>query len=118
MDDVDRAIQALGGLHQGAERERQFTGLEAIRTMFSSQMDDLVELVRLDDWSVVQLRSQSRDPVLSALSESLVRDIDELVAEQKRQELEEIERAGNRAMVTLLSIGLAIFLITAFLGWR
>lgn len=116
--DVDRAIQALGGLRQGAERERQFTGLEAIRTMFSSQMDDLVELVRLDDWSVVQLRSQSRDPVLSALSESLVRDIDELVAEQKRQELEEIERAGDRAMVTLLSIGLAIFLITAFLGWR
>ena len=117
-DDVDRAIKALGGLRQGTERERQFTGLEAIRTMFSSQMDDLVELVRLGDWSVVQLRSQSRDPVLSALSESLVRDIDELVAEQKRQELEEIERAGDRAMVTLMSIGLAIFLITAFLGWR
>ena len=56
--------------------------------------------------------------MLSALSESLVRDIDELVAEQKRQELEEIERAANRAMVTLLSIGLAILLITAFLGWR
>jgi PAS domain S-box-containing protein len=116
--DVDGAIQALEGLRQGPERERQFAGLEAIRTMFSSQMDDLVELVRLGDWRVVELRSQSRDPVLSALSESLVRDIDELVAEQKRQELEEIERAGNRAMVTLLSIGFAIFLITAFLGWR
>ena len=116
--DVDRAIQALQGLRPGPERERQFTGLEAIRTMFSSQMDDLVELVRLDDWRVVELRSQSRDPVLSALSESLVRDIDELVAEQKRQELEEIELAGNRAMVTLLSIGFAIFFITAFLGWR
>jgi PAS domain S-box-containing protein len=116
--DVDRAIQALESLHQGPERERQFTGLEAIRSMFSSQMDDLMELVRLGDWRVVESRSQSRDPVLSALSESLVRDIDELVAEQKRQELEEIERAGSRAMVTLLSIGLAIFLITAFLGWR
>lgn len=116
--DVDRAIAALSGLHQGPERERQFTGLEAIRTMFSSQMNDLMELVRLGDWQVVELRSQSRDPVLSALSESLVRDIDELVAEQKRQELDEIERAGNRAMVTLLSIGLGIFLIAAFLGWR
>jgi PAS domain S-box-containing protein len=116
--EVDGAVQALEALRQGPERERQFTGLEAIRTMFSSQMDDLVELVRLGDWRVVELRSQSRDPVLSALSESLVRDIDELVAEQKRQELEEIERAGNRAMATLLSIGLAIFLITAFLGWR
>ena len=116
--DVDRAIQALGLLRQGPERERQFAGLEAIRTMFSSQMNDLIELVRLGDWRVVELRSQSRDPVLSALSESLVRNIDELVAEQKRQELEEIELAGNRAMVTLLSIGLAIFLITAFLGWR
>ena len=117
-DDVDRAIQALSVLEPGPERERQFTGLEAIRTMFSSQMNDLVELARLGDWSVVELRSQSRDPVLSALSESLVRDIDELVAEQKRQELEEIERAGNRALLTLLSIGLAIFLITMFLGWR
>ena len=116
--DVDRAVQALEGLRQGPERERQFTGLEAIRTMFASQMEDLIELVRLDDWRVVELRSQSRDPVLSALSESLVRDIDELVAEQKRQELEEIERAGSRAMVTLLSIGLAILLITTFLGWR
>ena len=42
------------------------------------QMDDLMELVRRGDWRVVELRSQSRDPVLSALSESLVRDIDEL----------------------------------------
>ena len=117
-DDVDRAIQALDALQPGPERERQFTGLEAIRTMFSSQMNDLVELVRLHDWSVVELRSQSRDPVLTALSESLVRDIDELVAEQKRQELEEIERAGNRALLTLSSIALAIFLITVFLGWR
>ena len=117
-DDVDRAIQALSALQPGPERERQFTGLEAIRTMFSSQMNDLVELVRLGDWNVVELRSQSRDPVLSALSESLVRDIDELVAEQKRQELEQIERAGNRALVTLLSIALAIFLITVFVGWR
>jgi PAS domain S-box-containing protein len=116
--DVDRAIEDLSILRQGPERDRQFTGLEAIRTMFSSQMDDLIELVRLGDWSVVELRSQSRDPVLSALSESLVRDIDELVAEQKRHELEEIEQAGNRAMLTLLSIGLGIFLITAFLGWR
>ena len=70
--------------------------------MFSSQMDDLSELVRLGDWRAVELRSQSRDPVLSALSESLVRDIDELVAAQERQELEEIERAGNRAMVAEL----------------
>lgn len=116
--DVDRAIQALQGLRQGPERERQFTGLEAIRTMFSSQMDDLIQLARLGDWGVVELRSQSRDPVLSALSESLVRDIDGLVAEQKTQELEEIERAGDRAVLTLLAIGLAIFLITAFLGWR
>ena len=116
--DVDRAIHALSSLQPGPERERQFTGLEAIRTMFSSQMHDLVELVRLGDWNVVELRSQSRDPVLSALSESLVRDIDGLVAEQKRQELDEIERAGNRALVTLLSIGLAIFLVTVFLGWR
>jgi PAS domain S-box-containing protein len=116
--DVDGAIAALSGLRQGPERERQFTGLEAIRTMFSSQMNDLIELVRLGDWRVVELRSQSRDPVLAALSESLVRDIDELVAEQKRQELDEIDRAGNRAMVTLLSIGFGIFLIAAFLGWR
>ena len=60
--DVDHAIQALQGLRQGPERERQFTGLEAIRTMFSSQMDDLMELARLGDWRVVELRSQSRDP--------------------------------------------------------
>jgi PAS domain S-box-containing protein len=117
-DDVDRAVHALNSLQPGPQRERQFTGLEAIRTMFSSQMSDLVELVRLHDWRVVELRSQSRDPVLSALSESLVRGIDELVAEQKRQELEEIERAGNRALMTLTSIALAIFLITVSLGWR
>lgn len=116
--DVDRALEALAILQPGPERERQFTGLEAIRTMFSSQMADLLELARLGDWGAVRLRSQARDPVLSALSESLVRDIDDLVAAQKRQELQEIERAGDRAMLTLMSIGLAIFLVSAFLGWR
>jgi len=116
--DVDNAIQALNGLRPGPERERQFTGLEAIRTMFSSQMNDLIQLARLGDWKVVELRSQSRDPVLSALSESLVRDIDDLVAEQKRQELSEIKRAGDRAMVTLLAIGFGILLIASILGWR
>lgn len=116
--DVANAIQALDGLRPGPERERQFTGLEAIRTMFSSQMNDLIQLARLGDWRAVELRSQSRDPVLSALSESMVRDIDDLVAEQKRQELDEIERAGDRAMVTLLSIGLGALLIASILGWR
>ena len=116
--DVQRAATALSGLRPGPERDRQFTGLEAIRTMFTSQMNDLIELVRLGDWRSVELRSQSRDPVLAALSESLVRDIDDLVAEQKNQELEELELAGNRAMLTLLSIGLMIFLVAAFLGWR
>ena len=116
--DVDNAIQALNGLRPGPERERQFAGLEAIRTMFSSQMNDLVQFARLGDWRAVELRSQSRDPVLSSLSESLVRDIDDLVAEQKRQELDEIDRAGDRAMVTLLWIGLVILLIASILGWR
>lgn len=116
--DVDRASQAVAGMRQSSERERQITGLEAIRTMFSSQMDDLMVLARLGDWGAVQLRSQSRDPVLSALSESLVQDIDELVAQEKRQQLEGIELAGDRAMLTLLSIWIVIFLITAFLGWR
>jgi len=116
--DVDNAVHALNGLGPGAERDRQFTGLEAIRTMFSSQMNDLVQLARLGDWRVVELRSQSRDPVVSALSESLVGDIDDLVAEQKRQELDEIERAGDRATVTLLSIGLGTLIIASILGWR
>lgn len=116
--DVDRADQALAGLRESSERERQIAGLEAIRTVFSSQMDDLMELARLGDWRAVELRSQSRDPVLSALSESLVQDIDELVAQDKRQQLDAIELAGNRAMLTLLSIWIVIFLITAFLGWR
>ena len=116
--DVERSTRALAGLQPGPERGRQFAGLEAIRTMFSSQMDDLIQLARLDDWRAVEMRSQSRDPVLSALSESIVRDIDDLVAEHKRQELDEIRRAGNRAMLTLLAIGLTTFLISAFLGWR
>ena len=116
--DVDNAVHALNGLGPGAERDRQFTGLEAIRTMFSSQMNDLVQLARLGDWRVVELRSQSRDPVVSALSESLVGDIDDLVAEQKRQELDEIERAGDRATVTLLSISLGTLIIASILGWR
>jgi len=116
--DVERSTRALAGLQPGPERGRQFAGLEAIRTMFSSQMDDLIQLARLGDWRAVEMRSQSRDPVLSALSESIVRDIDDLVAEHKREELDEIRRAGDRAMLTLLAIGLTTFLISAFLGWR
>ena len=116
--DIDRAARAIQSLPPGPERDKQLSSLDAIRTLFSSEMSSLTDLAKAGDWNGVRARVQVRDPVTAALSEALVRDIDELVAEQKKEELEEIQRAGSRAALTLLASGLATLLIAGMLGWR
>src|SRR5579859_153589 len=116
--DIDHAARAIKSLPPGPERDKQLSSLDAIRTLFSSEMASFMDLAKAGDWNGVRARAQVRDPVTAALSEGLVHDIDDLVAEQKREELREIRQAGLRAAVTLLSIGFATLVIAGMLGWR
>src|SRR5438477_757664 len=77
--DVEKAIQAVRTLPSGTQRDMELNNLETVRTLFVGQIESLMALAKSGDWVAVRLRFDSRMPMISALSESLVHDIDAVV---------------------------------------
>jgi PAS domain S-box-containing protein len=116
--DVGRANQALSALPRGPQRDSELSSLETVRALFAEQIDALTELARTGDWLGVNLRIESRMPVINELSESVVRDIDELVDIEKKSGLEDTRRAQQRAAWTLVVTGLLALITAGFLGLK
>jgi PAS domain S-box-containing protein len=114
--DVGRANQALSALPRGPQRDSELSSLETVRALFAEQIDALTELARTGDWLGVNLRIESRMPVINELSESVVRDIDVLVDIEKKSGLEDTRRAQQRAAWTLVVTSLLALITASFLG--
>lgn len=114
--DLERAIRAVSELPAGAQRDTELTSLAAIRALFAVQVNALVSLAKAGDWNAVRLRSENRLAVITGLSESLVRNIDDIVEIEKKQVLEENRRAQVRAMWTVAVTGLLAILTIGMLG--
>jgi two-component system cell cycle sensor histidine kinase/response regulator CckA len=114
--DVGHANQALAALPRGPQRDSELSSLETVRALFAEQIETLTELARSGDWLGVNLRIESRMPVINELSESVVRDIDALVDIEKKSGLEDTRRAQQRAAWTLVVTSLLALLTAGFLG--
>jgi PAS domain S-box-containing protein len=114
--DVERATQAVRDLPAGTERDAELSSLETVRTLFAGQIETLMALAKDGDWVGVRLRFESRMPVIGALSESLVRDIEEFVEIEKKSGLEDIRRAQVQATWTMVGVSLLALVTAGMLG--
>jgi PAS domain S-box-containing protein len=114
--DVGHANQALSALPRGPQRDSELSSLETVRALFAEQIETLTALAQSGDWLGVNLRIESRMPVINELSESVVRDIDALVDIEKKSGLEDTRRAQQRAAWTLVVTSLLALITAGFLG--
>jgi PAS domain S-box-containing protein len=116
--DVGHANQALAALPRSSQRDSELSSLETVRALFAEQIESLAGLAQSGDWLGLNLRIESRMPVINDLSESVVRDIDALVDIEKKSGLEDIRRAQKRAAWTLVVTSLLALVTAGFLGLK
>jgi PAS domain S-box-containing protein len=116
--DVGHANQALAALPRSSQRDSELSSLETVRALFAEQIGSLTALAQSGDWLGLNLRIESRMPVINDLSESVVRDIDALVDIEKKSGLEDIRRARQRAAWTLVVTSLLAVITAGFLGLK
>lgn len=114
--DVGHANQALAALPRSSQRDSELSSLETVRALFAEQIGSLTALAQSGDWLDLNLRIESRMPVINDLSESVVRDIDALVDIEKKSGLMDIRRAQQRAAWTLVVTSLLAVITAGFLG--
>jgi PAS domain S-box-containing protein len=114
--DVTKASDSLKVLPAGPQRDSELNSLEAVRTLFAGQVESLTGLAQAGDWLGVDLRIQTRMPLINELSESVVRDIDAIVEIEKKSGLEATHRAQVRATWTLVAASLLALITAAVLG--
>jgi PAS domain S-box-containing protein len=114
--DVGHANQALAALPRGPQRDSELSSLETVRALFAEQIESLTGLAQSGDWLGLNMRIESRMPVINDLSESVVRDIDALVDIEKKSGLEDTRRAQQRAAWTLVVTSFLALITAGFLG--
>src|SRR5258707_383624 len=114
--DVDQAVQAVSSLPEGIQRDAELNNLQTVHALFAGQIESLTKIAKSGDWLAVRLRFDSRMPMLSALSESLVHDIDAIVEIEKTRGLKDIHRAQVEATWTMVATSLLALLTAGLLG--
>src|ERR1700684_1982706 len=66
--------------------------LQTVRAAWPSQVDTLLELVKVEDWQAVRFRLAGQVPPLLGLSSSLVADVEQEVAQESARALESAPR--------------------------
>ena len=91
--------------------------LETVRVALPSQVDTLLELVKVEDWQAVRFRLAGQVPPLIGLSSSLVADVEQEVAQERARALESVQRTRRQLYLVLPITALLMLLMAAMLGW-
>src|SRR6266496_4673716 len=75
LRDVTRAQQTLSSAPDVSPEPTILIRLETVRAALPSQVDTLLELVKVEDWQAIRFRLAGQEQVLIALSSSLVADV-------------------------------------------
>ena len=91
--------------------------LQTVRAALPSQVDTLLELVKVEDWQAVRFRLAGQVPPLLGLSSSLVADVEQEVAQERARALESVQRTRRQLYLVLPITALLMLLMAAMLGW-
>src|SRR6266568_4235776 len=117
LRDVTHAQQTLSSAPDVSQEPTILIRLETVRAALPSQVDTLLELVKVEDWQAVRFRLAGQEQVLIALSSSLVADVEQEVAQERARALESVQRTRRQLYLVLPITALLILLMAAMLGW-
>src|SRR6266581_610668 len=117
LRDVTHAQQTLSSAPDVSQEPTILIRLETVRAALPSQVDTLLELVKVEDWQAVRFRLAGQEQVLIALSSSLVADVEQEVAQERARALASVQRTRRQLYVVLTITALLILLMAATLGW-
>jgi formate hydrogenlyase transcriptional activator len=117
MDDASRVEALFRGRPEGSTIASQvLPTVESVQSEMPANLSALRDLASAGDWPAVQLRLERQVLPMSALSDELVRDVDQDVTTERAKMLESISRGQRRMIWSLLIAGGLIILISATLG--
>jgi PAS domain S-box-containing protein len=117
LRDVANAQRTLSSAPDVSQDPTILIRLETVRATLPSQVDTLLELVKVEDWQAVRFRLAGQVPPLIALSSSLVADVEQEVAQDRARALESIQRTRRQLYLVLPVTAVLILLMAAMLGW-
>src|SRR6266566_7228948 len=117
LRDVTHAQQTLSSAPDVSQEPTILIRLETVRAALPSQVDTLLELVKVEDWQAVRFRLAGQEQVLIALSSSLVADVEQEVAQERARALESVQRTRRQLYLVLPITALLMLLMAAMLGW-
>ncbi len=117
MDDAGRVEALFRGLPAGSTIASQvLPTVETVQSEMPANLAALRDLASSGDWPAVQLRLERQVLPMSALSDELVRDVDQDVTTERAKMLESVARSQRWMVWSLLIAGGLIILISATLG--
>lgn len=116
-DDVSRAQQILR-IDPSPEKERALRTLESIEFSISSQLATLTALADHDDWTAIDRRLQVQLPTLSAISERLVQEMDNLGRAAQASAMQDIKTEMKQAIATVVVTACVLVFVAFVLGRR
>jgi PAS domain S-box-containing protein len=117
LRDVTHAQETLSSAPDVSQDPTILIRLETVRVALPSQVDTLLELVKVQDWQAVRFRLAGQVPPLIGLSSSLVADVEQEVAQERARALESVQRTRRQLYLVLPITALLMLLMAATLGW-
>ncbi len=117
MDDTNQVEALFRGLPTGSAITAQVLPTVAtVQSEMPAHLAALRDLASAGDWPAVRVRLEEQILPLAALSDDLVRDVDQDVTTERAKTLESIAQGQRRMIWTLLMVGGLALLIAAALG--
>src|SRR6202041_2500809 len=117
LRDVSHAQGTLSSAPNVSQDPTILIRLETVRAALPSQVDTLLELVKVEDGQAVRFRLAGQVPPLLGLSSSLVADVEQEVAQERARALENIQRTRRQLYLVLPITAMLILVMAALLGW-
>jgi PAS domain S-box-containing protein len=117
LRDVTQAQRTLSSSPDASQDPTILIRLETVKAALPSQVDTFLDLVKVEDWQAVRFRLAGQVQPLIAISSSLVADVEQEVAQERAQALENIQRTRRQLYLVLPVTALLILLMAAMLGW-
>lgn len=119
IQNVEAATTLLESSQANRQEARYATQLHQLADIATlpAQLDSMIELAQAGDWLAVRLRLENQVEQVSQITQNLVDDLAQIVAAEREEARQSMERSQQQALVSILITGLLTLLSAGILGF-